>query len=276
MTILIMGMLKRPRVMNEPKMGMNKEIGTISGKRYMVWGTGKKTLVFVHYFGGDAGSWQWLIKRLSKKYTCVAINLPGFGDTQELQKPSVYGFAIYINSIVDELGLTDYTMCGHSMGAKLILYAAQLMTGPKPKKLILIAPSPPTVEDMVDSEKKRMLKHPHEEEAKNTVAVATNKSIKRGKFLYAVESQLRIKSNTWQWWITTGMENNIASRISGLKVPAFVICSAKDPIIPIELIFKEVLPHLFQPSLIRLSKSGHLIPLEAPRKLARIIRKTIS
>lgn len=55
------------------------------------------------------------------------------------------------------------------MGAKLVLYAANLMTVRKPRHIILIAPSPPTVEQMDASEKQRMLKHPEREEAIQTV-----------------------------------------------------------------------------------------------------------
>jgi len=46
------------------------------------------------------------------------------------------------------------------MGRRLGLYAFLINEGIKSKKVILIAPSPPTVEHMPDDEKKRMLNHP--------------------------------------------------------------------------------------------------------------------
>ena len=45
-------------------------------------GKGKITLVFLHYFGGSYKTWAKVIKELSNDYRCIAIDLPGFGDSQ--------------------------------------------------------------------------------------------------------------------------------------------------------------------------------------------------
>jgi pimeloyl-ACP methyl ester carboxylesterase len=256
-------------------MNKKKEDKKAVGKPYTITGKGKRTIIFVHCFGGDAGSWQWVIKRLEKKYTCISLNLPGFGGTEALKEPSIYAYAMYINKIIAELELEEYALCGHAMGAKLILYANKLMTGIKPDKLILIAPSPPTVEVMPDDEKERMLRHPNEKEAMTTVANATMKTLKKKKFEYAVVSQLRIDQQTWKWWLEEGMNNNIASRIAGMAIPTFVICAKNDAIISIDTMYEAVLPHVPKPKLIQLGKSGHLIPLEVPRKLARILKRIL-
>ena len=39
---------------------------TDSTQDYVISGSGKKHIIFVHYFGGDAGSWQWLTKTFEK------------------------------------------------------------------------------------------------------------------------------------------------------------------------------------------------------------------
>ncbi|WP_373518781.1 alpha/beta fold hydrolase, partial [Pricia sp.] len=57
------------------------------------------------------------------------------------------------------------------------------------------------------------------------------------------------------------------------EIPTFVIFSKDDPVIDPEAIYKEVLPNLSKPSVTALSNIGHLIPMEAPRKLARQIRR---
>lgn len=240
---------------------------------YKTIGNGKRVIVFVHYFGGDAGSWLWMAKKLQKNHRCILLNLPGFGGTPPLENPSIYGFAQFINHSIADLELEDYTLCGHSMGAKLVLYAAQINTDIKPKRIILIAPSPPTVENMDNEERNRMLRHPNKEEAERTVIGATQKKLRKKRFDYAVESQLRIDENTWDWWLKEGMNNNIADRIRGLTVPTFVIFSKDDPVIDPEAIYEEVLPNLSKPSVTVLSKIGHLIPMEAPRKLARQIKR---
>ncbi len=240
---------------------------------YEIIGKGKRTIVFIHYFGGDAGSWHWLAKRLKKNHTCILLNLPGFGATRPLPQPSIYEFSKFINSCIDELKLKEYTLCGHSMGGKLALYAATIMEGVKPSKIILIAPSPPTVENMAEEERERMLNHPNAEEALNTVKGATLKKLGKKKLSYAIESQLRIDENTWDWWLNEGMQNNIAERIKNLDIATHIIFSKNDPVIAQEAIYSEVLPYLKKPSVITFGKIGHLIPMEAPRKLARQIKR---
>jgi len=240
---------------------------------YEIIGNGNKTIVFIHYFGGDAGSWQWLAKRLQKNHTCILLNLPGFGSTRPISHPSIFEFSKFINACIDELRLKDYILCGHSMGGKLALYAAKIMEGVKPKKIILIAPSPPTVENMAAEERDRMLKHPNAEEALKTVKGAIKKKLGKKKFTYAIESQLRIDENTWDWWLNEGMQNNIAERIKDLDISTHIIFSRNDPVIAQEDIYSEVLPYLKIQSVITLGKIGHLIPMEAPRKLARQIKR---
>jgi len=242
-------------------------------EKYYSQGKGKKTMVFVHYFGGDAHSWQWLVKRLQKKYNCVVLNLPGFGGTPPLEEPSIYGFANYINSCVKELKLEDYILCGHSMGAKFALYAAKLMPTNPPKHVVLIAPSPPTVEHMTAQERQRMLKHPDRAEAIQTVKGATVKNLRKIKFDQAVASQLKIDPTTWKWWLLEGMRHNIAERIKDLEMGITVIYAREDPVIPEAHIHSEVLPYIQKPSTVALGKVGHLMPMEAPRKLARQLHR---
>lgn len=240
---------------------------------YEIVGTGKTTIVFIHYFGGDAGSWKWLAKKLSKKFTCILLNLPGFNDTAIDEEPSIYNYSQFINAQIEALNLDSYILCGHSMGGKLALYAALINENIKPKKIILIAPSPPTVEHMPDDEKKRMLNHPNREEAIATVENASVKKLNETKFKYAVDSQLRIHSKAWEWWIHIGMNHNISNGIHTLDIPTIVICSKDDPVIFMDAIYNDVMPYLSKGTLLSLSGIGHLIPLEATRKLAKHIKR---
>ena len=210
---------------------------------------------------------------MKNTHTCICLNLPGFGGTPPGAEPSIYFFANWINEQIKKLNITNYTLCGHSMSAKLILYAAQMMTGEPPKKLILVAPSPPTTENMSKEDRLRMLDHPNIEEARNTVDKVIRKRMRKAKRQYAIDSQLRIDNNTWQWWLNQGMHHDISKFIEFLQIPVFVICSRKDPVIKMKAIYNEVLPNLNRASLIIFNRCGHLIPMESPRKLAREIRR---
>jgi pimeloyl-ACP methyl ester carboxylesterase len=233
----------------------------------------KRTIVFIHYFGGDSGSWKWLDKHLDHNYDSVYLDLPGFNGTEALEELSIRKFAEWIKAQIEGRDLKRYVLCGHSMGAKLALFTAFLMKTNPPEKIILIAPSPPTVENMPAHEKKRMLHHPDEDEAIITVENATCKSLKPKKFDYAVQSQLRIEQKTWGWWIKEGMGTDVSWATKNLDIPTFVICSTSDPVIGMDDIHEEVLPHIQNARLSTFGKSGHLIPMESSRKLAKRINR---
>lgn len=240
---------------------------------YKSSGSGTKTIVLLHYFGGNADSWNWVARRLKKNFKIISLTLPGFGCTEGFEEPTIFDYAKYINAAILELELTNYILCGHSMSAKLILYADQVMKGTKAKGLLLIAPSPPTVEKTSAEAESRMLRIPDKRLARINVENATLRQLKGQRLQTALESQLEVEDATRRWWIKTGMKNNISDRIQGVRTPTFVIYAKKDPVITKDDIYHEVLPHLYQPKIVQFSRSGHLIPLEAPRKLAKRIAK---
>ncbi|WP_031428201.1 alpha/beta fold hydrolase [Flavimarina sp. Hel_I_48] len=236
-------------------------------------GNGDKNMVFVHYFGGNAESWQWLAEYLKNDFTCYLINLPGFGNTEPLDRISISAFAENLEARIKALKLDTYILCGHSMGAKIVAYAAARSKNP-PQHLLLIAPSPPTVEKMPVEEKKRMLKHPDRQEAITTVSNATVAALNDELFQHAVASQLEIDDKTWDWWLETGMNNDVSSHIKKGNTPTTIVCSQDDPVIPMKWIEEEVKPYFNDPKVVVLKKIGHLIPMEAPKELADIIINT--
>lgn len=233
------------------------------------------TLIFIHYFGGNGGSWKWLSKKLPKKLDCVFLTLPGFDDTKPLEENSIRSFSQWISDEIKARNIDRYILIGHSMGGKLALFTAFINHNCLPDKIILIAPSPPTTENKCTKEKKRMLNHPDRAEAFINVENCSNKKLNKKRLNYAVESQLNVNSATWKWWTETGMNNDISWAIKNLKIPTFVICSKNDPVISIDAIQDDLLPYLDKAKLITFGRSGHLIPLESPRKLAKVIKKII-
>lgn len=232
-------------------------------------------LVFLHYFGGAAPSWQWVVEQLATDYRCVALNLPGFGETDPLGTPSVENFANYLREEVEQQGLESVTLVGHSMSAKIAVQAAANDTDGHIKRLILIAPSPPTVERMPSEEKERMLRHPDRSEAETTVNNATQRALSPERYERAVATQLQIDPATWQWWLRVGMDHSIADQVTRINVPITVLASDDDPVIDAKTIRDEVMAVLPEATLVRATGVGHLLPLEDPDWVAAQIRRAV-
>ena len=236
-------------------------------------GNSSKTLIFLHYFGGEAASWQWVIPQLEQDFRCIALNLPGFGGTKPMERPSIMGMAQWALRELALLDVYDFTLIGHSMGGKIALQMAALPSEMEIHQLVLLAPSPPTYEPMPESEKERMLRHPDKREAQNTVSNATITQLEEPVKDFAVNSQLRIDPATWQWWLKEGMDNSIAESVQQIETPVTVIASEDDPVIAMEVMRQEVMPVLPKARLVTFRGSGHLLPLEKPEWLAGQIRE---
>lgn len=85
-------------------------------------GTGKKTALFLHGWGDDLRTFAHLQKILSKKYTTVSVDLPGFGSTQAPEK--VWGlddYAEFVASFMRKINAQPAVIIAHSNGAALAI-----------------------------------------------------------------------------------------------------------------------------------------------------------
>ncbi|WP_461488567.1 alpha/beta fold hydrolase [Pontibacter sp. HJ8] len=240
------------------------------------WGSKGDAFVFLHYFGGSALSWQWVAENLSEDYRCIVLNLPGFGDIPALKSPSIQAFADFVREELGKLKVENYTLIGHSMGCKIALQVAADATKGAVRQLILVAPSPPTIEPMPEKEKERMLRHPDRKEAETSIANATRHRLTKAQHDLALETQMTTDPRTWRWWLLEGMAHSIADNLKQLRVPITILASEDDPVIPPEVVQKEVLPVLKEATLITTRQVGHLIPLEVPDWVAAQIRRIVA
>ena len=78
-------------------------------------GTGPH-LCFLHGFCEDSSIWDKLVDELKAKYTCLTIDIPGFGKSSSLRMPSIPEVAIQINALLQHENIQICTLFGHSMG----------------------------------------------------------------------------------------------------------------------------------------------------------------
>lgn len=97
---------------------------------YSKVGTGPH-LCFLHGFCENSTIWDRLINLLKADYTCIAIDIPGFGKSNYLSMPSIPEIARQINALLLQEGIHSCKLFGHSMGGYiaaeyLSLYPDQL------------------------------------------------------------------------------------------------------------------------------------------------------
>ena len=108
---------------------------------YIKEGNGKKVLLFLHGLSSNSDAWFRNIETLDKDFTCIAIDLPGFGKSyKNADEFTATYFASIVKEFAEKMKIEKFTLVGHSMGGQTaIKFAAKYPE--KLDKLILIAPA---------------------------------------------------------------------------------------------------------------------------------------
>lgn len=92
---------------------------------HKIYGKGDYTLLFVHGWCINQTYWSHQIESLKSNYRIVTIDLPGFGVSGKNRASwSIEEYGEDINSVIDQLKLTNVILIGHSMGGDIILESA--------------------------------------------------------------------------------------------------------------------------------------------------------
>jgi len=115
---------------------------------YEVYGLGHPVMLLLHGFGASTFSWREVVEPLGEAGTVVAFDRPGFGLSArpmpgEWSGTNPYGdqtYAALTVSLMDELGLAQAVLVGHSAGATVAVLTA--LTYPeRVSGLVLVAPA---------------------------------------------------------------------------------------------------------------------------------------
>lgn len=108
--------------------------------KYCVTGGGPDVLL-IHGWASSSRMWQRLMNDLSKEYRCVAVDLPGFGESDKPGEAwySIDNYVSIVARLIEALGLQAPAIIGHSMGGTIALAAAG---APQPQVSRVVAINP--------------------------------------------------------------------------------------------------------------------------------------
>jgi pimeloyl-ACP methyl ester carboxylesterase len=92
---------------------------------FEVHGAGTPTLVFVHGWSCDRSYWRGQVRPLAVRYQVVAVDLAGHGESGGGRRAwTMAAFGEDVVAVVEQLGLGEVVLIGHSMGGDVIVEAA--------------------------------------------------------------------------------------------------------------------------------------------------------
>jgi pimeloyl-ACP methyl ester carboxylesterase len=92
---------------------------------YEAFGRGGQPVVFIHGWLGSWRYWMRTMEALSSDYRTYALDLWGFGDSDKSrERYSVADYTELIYAFLDQMGITNASLVGHSLGAIVALQTA--------------------------------------------------------------------------------------------------------------------------------------------------------
>lgn len=238
-------------------------------------GEGNPSLVFLHYFGGSSNSWTEVIAQLQHEVHCIALDLPGFGDSEPIAGSTVEDVATCVIALVQQLQLQQYILVGHSMGGKIVIAIAATQPAGL-RSVVLLAPSPPTPEPMEDTERSHLL-HTRGDRAtaEKTAHKITAHPLSVLLFNRVIQDNIHSSPTAWRAWLECGSRQDISAEMSKIAVPVLVVAGAEDPVISKGLLQQEVVNRLTTARLVVVPEVGHLLPIENPQAVTELIQLAI-
>ena len=239
-------------------------------------GGGLPALVLLHYFGGSAKEWEFVRNELADSYRCVAIDLPGHGDSDAPPTGySVENMADDVLGVIQRLNLTDFVLVGHSMSGKVALSLASRQPAGL-RSLVLVSPSPPLPEPIPDADRQNMLDtHGQRAAAEETFDTITAKPLPESVREQIIADNLRTAEVAWRAWLTEGSREDISARMPSVNVPVAIIAGTADKAVAPHVQPEMTLPYLPDATFETVADAGHLLPYEVPQLLANFMRKQV-
>ena len=241
-------------------------------------GKGDMTLLFLHYFGGSSRTWQPVIDLLAADFRCIAMDLRGWGDADTPPTGAecrVERMAGDVEALIATLGLSKYTLIGHSMGGKV----AQLLAASRPpglERLLLIAPSPLSPEPMTEDDRAAMrTAYGSADASRETLQKIACQPLTPETADAVVADNLRASRTAWVAWADTGSREDLSTLAPQIAVPTFVLSGTGDVAVTPETLAQEVIARIPGATLTSVPGAGHLLPVEAPPVVAEWVRSCL-
>jgi pimeloyl-ACP methyl ester carboxylesterase len=242
----------------------------------------RPTLFCLHFLGGSGRSWGGVTRALGDAAECVLIDLPGFGAASAQPGYAVGAMADAIVAIIRSHGAKRWMIAGHSMGCKVAAALARRAEDGAAgleglAGLVLVAGSPPSPEPMSEERRQRMLgwftagPAESQRQAEDYISGGASTDLDGDARAQAVADVLRLHPAAWRAWLDSGSREDWAERIGVLQTPALIVSGADDEDLGPDAQQTLMARHFTTVQHVTIPGAGHLLPLEVPAELARLI-----
>lgn len=227
------------------------------------------TLVLVHGFGDSAETWSMVLPRLKHEWRIVAPDLAGFGRTPI--SPEGMRFSVltdYLIRFLDAVGVQKAALAGNSLGGAVVIrYAAGHPE--KVSHLFLLDSAGLQPEATIHAPQAKT-----REEARQMVKAVSGTNPRYVPNFVLDDIVRRAQDPARQQYHHSDEPTDVREYLSHIKAPTAVVWGELDELIPAEQPAR-MHAEIEDSELIVLPGVGHVPQLQAPKRLAEIIRSRL-
>ena len=232
-------------------------------------GSGEPALLFLHYWGGSARTWDLVIAHLSTPARAVALNQRGWGGSVAIDgRYDLDDLANDVLAVTQALAIRRFVIVGHSMGGKV---AQRLAARRQPglAGLVLVAPAPPTPMRVPPEIRDGMLQsYQSAEGVGRALGILAGRPLPPSLHEQVVADTIGGDPEAKRAWPERGMIQDVTADLGGVALPIDVLIGEHDQVEREAVLRPEISRVLPQATFTIVPGVGHLLPLEAPQAIA--------
>ena len=240
-------------------------------------GAGDVALIFLHYWGGSARTWDPVVACLPASVRSVALNQRGWGGSVVADdRHDLDALADDVLAVTEALSIRRFILVGHSMGGKV----AQILAGGRPsglEGLVLAAPAPPTPMRIPEEVRAGMLaSYQSREGVLQALGMLAGSPLPHALREQVIADTLRGEAGAKRAWPDQGMTQDVSAGLEGFTLPVDILIGEHDHI-EREAVLRPALSRLLPQAVFTIVPgAGHLLPLEAPEAIALACERMLS
>ncbi len=231
-------------------------------------------LLFVHGAGSSHITWALQLKEFSKTNRCIAIDLSGHGQSEEIDGPVSIdpGYVLEVASLVMHLDLENFILVGHSMGGGVAMSYVLNSETVHPKALVLVDSSP-------DLDLTKLALGLAKEAVEDRIFLLKSQVFEDYTDTYKLkkyEDEERARNpKVMQRDLLACHKFNIKDKLANIKVPTFVLVGEDDDVILPSVVqeYEKLIPRA---DLAVVRGADHAPMIEQPDEFNRLLRKFLT
>lgn len=234
-------------------------------------GTGGIPLLLLHGVGSDKSVWQPQLDAFGEERRTVALDYPGYGESDAREGASRDDFAAACWAALDALGIEKAHVCGLSLGG--VVAIAMHAAAPERCASLILAdsfachPEGQAIHDRsIAASRELGMRGLAEARVGSLVAPGTNADLQQA----LIATMAGIDPAAYAQGAEAVWLADQRTRVRDIACPVLVLCGSEDKITPPSLSedLKDRIPHA---ALVEISGAGHLSNIEQPAIFNRVL-----